>query len=163
MDDTTFLSRFAQWQSTLQETDLSKHEAWKYGTLCALYLEATAGQRRQLPHLVALEDTEAYENRLWNLIGYMRLVSEQITTSNDVYPLHLGLAAAAILEERLDFRDIIVSLAFLYQAAKRAGIDPAPHFKEVGDLARPETADFIRGFLRRSKREIKRMAEHFAS
>jgi hypothetical protein len=163
MDDSTFLSRYANWQSTLDEADYTEREELKYGALCALYLEATAEQRRQLPHMVAPEETEPYFYRFGHLIGYMRLVSERISTPNDFYPLRLGLAAAAILEERLDFRDVIVSLAFLYQAAKVAGIDPAPHFKEMGDMARPETARFMRGFLRRSKREIKWMAEHFAS
>ena len=44
----------------------------------------------------------------------------------------------------------------------RAGIEPDPLFREVGGLARPETEEFIRGFLERDEAEIEQMVETFS-
>jgi hypothetical protein len=56
----------------------------------------------------------------------------------------------------------MVSLAFLHHAARRVGIDPDPHFREVAGLARPETERFMRGFLERDEAEIEEMVEAFS-
>lgn len=92
----------------------------------------------------------------------MRRVASSITSEDDISHLRKGLAAAAILQEREDYRDIIVSLAFLHCAARRAGINPEPFFQEVSGLARPETGEFIRGFLERNKADIEQMVEDFS-
>src|SRR5919205_3779728 len=128
----------------------------RFDALCALYLEANEVQRAQIPALFAREEsTRAYgriadwiasreraRNDLSNLIFYMRRVASSIGSEGDTSRLRLGLAAAAILQEREDYRDIIVSLAFLHHAARRAAIDPNPYFREVAALARPETGQF---------------------
>ena len=92
----------------------------------------------------------------------MRRVASSMGPGDDASRLRLGLAAAAILQEREDYRDIIVSLAFLHHGARRAGIDPDPFFREVADLARPETGEFIRGFLERDEADIERLVEAFS-
>ena len=89
----------------------------------------------------------------------MRRVASAIGSDADVPRLRRGLAAAAILQEREDYRDIVVSLAFLHRAARRAGIDPGRFFREVAGLARPETQEFMRGFLERDEADIGRMVE----
>ena len=90
----------------------------------------------------------------------MRRVASSIESDDDAQRLKLGLAAA-ILQEREDYRDIIVSLAFLHRAATQAGIDPDPHFLEVVSLARPETRQFIERFLDREEAAIGHMVETF--
>ncbi len=92
------------------------------------------------------------------VMEYMRRVSGTIKSTRDAQRLRLGLAAAAILEERSDYRDILASLASLHRAATGAGIDPAPYFEEVAALARPQTGRFIRDFLKRDGIDITEMA-----
>jgi hypothetical protein len=164
MDDEDFLKGFAEWEASLgpEREQYSEDDIAKYDALCSLYLEATPEQRRKLAHLFAPAGTKAGAYRRGYLFIYMRLVSERIKTPQDVHHLRLGLAAAALLEERWDTRDILVSLAFLHRAATQAGIDPAPYFKEIADTARPQTREFIRAFLRRSKRDIKELVDAFS-
>ncbi len=93
---------------------------------------------------------ERARNDLSNLILYMRRVASSITSEEDIWQLRQGLAAAAILQEREDYREIIASLAFLHGAARRAGINPEPFFQEVSGPARPETEEFIHTRLPRA-------------
>ncbi len=150
----------------------------RFDALCALYLEADRPQREQVAALFAREaeeSTRAYarvadwgasreraRNDLSNLIFYMRRVASSMGSGDAASRLRLGLAAAAILQEREDYRDIIVSLAFLHHAARRAGIDPDPFFLEAAGLARPETEEFISRFLERDEADIERMVEAFS-
>ena len=148
----------------------------RFDALCALYLEATEEQRTQVPALFAREEsTRAYvriaewrASREWArddlsaMIFYMRRVAGSIGLGDDAWRLRLGLAAAAILQEREDYRDIIVSLAFLHHAATRAGIDPEPSFLKVAGLATPETGRFIESFLERDEADIEHMVETFS-
>ena len=96
------------------------------------------------------------------MISYMRRAALSIDPGDDAWRLRLGLAAAAILQEREDYRDIIVSLAFLHHAGRRAGIDPDPFFRELAHLARPETEEFVVSFLERDEAEIENMGEAFS-
>ena len=56
----------------------------------------------------------------------------------------------------------MVSLAFLHHAARRAGIDPDPFFREVAALARPETEGVMRGFLEWDEADIEQLVETFS-
>jgi hypothetical protein len=149
----------------------------RFDALCALYLEADETQRVQISATFAPEEsTRAYHARIseWiasresarndlsNLIFYMRRVASSISSGDETSRLRLGLAAAAIVQEREDYRDIIVSLAFLHHGARRAGIDPDPIFREVAGLGRPETQEFIGSFLERDEAEIEQMVEAFS-
>lgn len=172
------------WLEMPGEGDLYPHHANPYpedlqdarfDALCALYLQANEEQRTQIPAILAREEsTRAYvrtadwissreraRNDLFNMTFYMRRVASSIRSDNDAQRLKLGLAAAAILQEREDYRDIIVSLAFLHRAATQAGIDPEPYFLEVASLARPETRQFIERFLDRDEADIGHMVETF--
>lgn len=130
--------------------------------------------RRYPPILACEESTRTYahiddwissreraRNDLFNLTFYMRRVPTLIESDDDAQRLKLGLAAAAILQEREDYRDIIVSLAFLHRAATQAGIDPEPYFLEVAGLAEAETGQFIKSFLERDEADIGHMVETF--
>ena len=148
----------------------------RFDALCALYLQADEKQRAQIPPILASEEsTRAYahledwissreraRDDLSNMILYMRRVARSIKSGDDTRRLRLGLAAAAILQEREDYRDIIVSLAFLHHAATRAGIDPEPPFLEVAALAQDETGRFIERFLERDSADIEQLVEDFS-
>jgi hypothetical protein len=185
MDDAEFEARLIAWLEMPGEGDPYPHHADPYpadlrdarfDSLCALYLQADRQQRPQIPALFAREEsTRAYarsaewassreraRNDLWGMIFYMRRAASSIKSSDDTWRLRLGLAAAAILQEREDYRDVIVSLAFLHRAARRAGIDPEPSFRGVGGLARPETERFMETFLERDEAEIEQLVEAFS-
>jgi len=185
MGDDAFEARLISWLDMPGEDDPYPHDADPYpadlrdarfDALCALYLQADEEQRMQIPAIFAREEsTRAYartadwissreraRNDLRSMIFYMRRVASSIRSSDDAWRLRLGLAAAAILQEREDYRDIIVSLAFLHRAARRAGIDPDPFFREVATLARPETGQFIETFLERDEADIEQMVETFS-
>jgi hypothetical protein len=185
MSDDEFEARLIEWLDMPGEDDPHPYYANPYPSdprdarfdaLCSLYLEADEVQRTQIPALFAREEsTRTYariadwidfrqraRNDLSNLIVYMRRVASSIRSGADTSRLRLGLAGAAILQEREDYRDIIVSLAFLHHAARRAGIDPDPFFREVAGLARAETEEFIRSFLEREVADIEQMIEAFS-
>jgi hypothetical protein len=185
MSDDEFEARLIEWLDMPGEGDPYPYYASPYpadprdarfDALCALYLEADEGQRTQIPAIFAPEKSprayariadwiasrESARNDLSNLIFYMRRVASSIKSGDDTSRLRLGLAAAAILQERDDYRDIIVSLAFLHHAARRAGIDPDPFFREVAGLARPKTKEFIHSFLERDEADIEQMVEAFS-
>jgi hypothetical protein len=184
MDDEVFEARLIGWLAMPGEGDPYPYHAHPYpadprdarfDALCALYLEADGAQRPQIPEIFAREEsTRAYariadwsasreraRNDLSGMILYMRRVASSIESSDHTWRLRLGLAAGAILQEREDDRDITVSLVFLHQAARRAGIDPESSFLEVAGLARDETGEFMRGFLARDEADIEQMVEAF--
>ncbi len=185
MSDDELQARLIEWLDMPGEGDPYPYYASPYpadsrdarfDALCALYLEGDEVQRAQIPTIFAPEEsTRAYariadwiasreraRNDLSNLIFYMRRVASSIRSSDDTSRLRLGLAAAAILQERDDYRDIIVSLAFLHHAARRAGIDAGQLFREVAGLARPETEEFISSFLERDEADIEQMVKAFS-
>ena len=148
----------------------------RFDALCALYLQADEKQRAQIPRHPRPRGEHAglrAYRRLENFTraGQRRPVQHDLLHAprgklhqirDHAWRLRLGLAAAAILQEREDYRDIIVSLAFLYQAATRAGINPEPPFLEVAGLAEAETGRFIERFLERDSADIEHMVEDFS-
>src|SRR5918997_272117 len=185
MRDDEFEAQLIEWLDMPGEGDPYPYHANPYpadprdarfDALCALYLEANGAQRVQIPSLFAREEsTRAYariadwsasreraRNDLSGLILYMRRVASSIGSGDDARRLRLGLAAGAILQEREDDRDIVVSLAFLHQAARRAGIDPKPSFLEVAGHVRPETGEFMRRFLKRDEADVEKLVDAFA-
>ncbi len=67
-----------------------------------------------------------------------------------------GLTAVAMIEaERVDWRDILVTLSLLNHAAERIGADANRLFRDAGRLSEPDVARLIDGFRRRSPQEKK--------
>jgi hypothetical protein len=159
MDDDEFLARVSKCDEELigHEEDCSRYECW-----CALYLEATPQQRLQLPGLFAPRDTGVFGDRLGYLTMCIRAVSKRIQSPEDVHPLRLGLAAAAILQEGIDSRDILISLSFLYIRAIDAGIDPIPYFKEASASSGPVTSRLINGLLSCGEATIREQYQQFS-
>ena len=185
MKDHEFEARLIGWLDMPGEGDPYPKDANPYpadlrdarfDAPCCLYLEADGAQRAQIPALFAREEsTRAYariaewiacgeraRNDPSSLISYMRRAALSIDPGDDARRLRPGLAAAAIPQEREDYRGIMVSLAFLHCAAGRAGIDPDPFFREVAHLARPETGEFVVSFPERDEAEIGNMVEAFS-
>ncbi len=191
MRDYDFVARLIGWLDMPGEGEPYPHDADPYPAdprdasfdcLCTLYLEADEAKRAQIAAHFARDAHAEHASPLpHRLLGSGSCAPARQRRPLQPDPLHappvlvdgLGqrchlapaagaLAAAAILHEREDYRDIMVSLAFLHHAARRAGIDPDPHFREVGGLARPETEEFMRGFLERDEAEIEEMVEAFS-
>ncbi|MET0646312.1 MAG: hypothetical protein ABW208_06795 [Pyrinomonadaceae bacterium] len=65
-----------------------------------------------------------------------------------------GLSAVAMVEqERVDYRDILVTLSLLHHSAARIGESPGKLFADAAALAEPGTAKLIRDFLKRPAKE----------
>jgi len=162
MDEATFMRRFNEWQSSLIEREqYDRTDMPKYDELCALYLEATPEQRKRLPPMIAPPETKEGNYQWGHLVAYMHWVSERIHNPEDVQHLRLGIAAAALAENPVDWRDNLGAYAVLHHAARKAGINPKPHFKEIADMANPEARSSIRAFLSRSKRDIDELVRPF--
>jgi hypothetical protein len=174
MDDDTFLARLADWEALPGDIHdegygLSPFPCpldTKFDALCALFLQADEQQRQMLPKLFKAEKSgrrgQSPYIRFDNLgLSYIRRLARSALPNGTGQTLRRGLAAAAIVQEYPDYRDIIISLAFLHLAARKAGIDPAPAFTEVAALARPETQAFLLDFLRRGNKSIDSMVQAF--
>ena len=80
---------------------------------------------------------------VWYLAEFARQQTQAIKTKSDNDSLVLGLAAAAILAEHSDPRDVIIWIDELYQAARNAGIaEPQVYFERVAALL-PERSKFV--------------------
>jgi hypothetical protein len=66
---------------------------------------------------------------------YVSRAADALAASGELVWLRRGLAAASILDVRLDPQDIQVSLGNLYRAAALTGLDPAPVFADVASLS----------------------------
>lgn len=174
MDDDAFLARLAEWEAmpasihddTYYASDFPGPLDAKFDTLCTLFQEGSDEQRPLLAELYAAEKAPKGSPfpylRLDNLgIHYARRLAKALAAGGDAALLRQGLLAIAIVQEQPDYRDIIISLAFLHLAARKAGLDPAPAFNTVAALARPETRTFLLDFLKRPTKEIDHMVAEF--
>jgi len=98
--------------------------------VCDAYLGADDGQRGAIRGAFNGKDRV-----LLALETYVSRAADALAASGDLAWLRRGLAAASILDVRLDPQDTQVSLGHLYRAAALAGIDPAPVFAEVASLS----------------------------
>ena len=98
--------------------------------VCDAYLLADDGQRGLI--------RGAFNGKDYVLLAletYVSHAADTLASSGDLAWLRRGLAAASILDVRLDPYDLLVSLGHLYRAAALAGGDPAPAFAEVAALS----------------------------
>ena len=98
--------------------------------VCLVYLRATPGQRERIRRMF-----DGKEIAVGYLTGYPSHAAEQIRSKRDEEWVLVGLAAASIQDNRVDFRDTYVALGDLYVSAFKAGIEPGIHFKRVGLLS----------------------------
>jgi len=108
--------------------------------LCLAYLQADSTQREQVRGVMAAQTALV----AW-LGRYVREVAERVQTAQDVDVLRIGLAALSIedysynphldAKARYDERHVYDSMARLYLAARRAGINAEPHLQAVAALS----------------------------
>jgi hypothetical protein len=98
--------------------------------MCAQYLVATPKERERCR--TAVSDKDAVQSFL---LGHVASCALRIRSPEDLGALRHGLAAASIENCATDYRDVLVALTKLFVSAERAGIDPVPHFREVGRLS----------------------------
>jgi hypothetical protein len=117
--------------------------------LCALYLRADQDQRLLMRD--SFEDKRRVRKYLHSYIGG-RAASRLRSTGENRW-LDLGLAAASICDQKVDWRDLLIALGKLWLAAEDAGIAPARHFSAVGRISSDEpvygrgsTRELLRGF-----------------
>src|SRR5262245_32999418 len=124
MEQEQFESRFNHWRSLPGEGDQAYHkEVWaNIGTspldariteISELYEEADSQQREVIKNYF-----DGKDDRVWELILYVRRVAVLISSDQDSKWLRLGITAALIEDARLDYRDLIVSLLLLRYAAE---------------------------------------------
>jgi hypothetical protein len=102
--------------------------------MCAEYLIASPAERERCRAAVSENDSvQSF------LLGYVATCADRIRSPEDLGPLRRGLAAASIENCATDYRDVFVALAKLFVWAERAGVDPVPHFREVGRLSSDAT------------------------
>lgn len=138
----------------------------KFTTLSMLYLESGAQQKKAVTQFFAsgsCADASSHSayGRFDNALIYMRRIARCVRTTADGLPLRLGLAAAAYTEGQVDGHDLLVSLAFLYYAAARAGIDPVPYFNVVAVTAGPQAGEALRAFLHCEAATARRIVQHY--
>ena len=169
MDEPAFARRIRVWRERVDAlADGPRYPADLdplFDDLCRIYLDALPDQRRSLPLLFA--DTEisprVFERTSdWvasraearrevdRLLGYIGRIVGRVRGPDDAWLVRHGLAAADILDQRPDYRDIILTLQTLYERARRVGIDPAPISEEIERKASPETSALLRSVRTRS-------------
>jgi hypothetical protein len=115
--------------------------------LCSIYLQAPARQRSNMREAIG-KDKDARRS----LACYIAMAIEEFYSTGQPTWLVRGLVAISIEDLRRDFRDSFGELGLLYQYAVRAGIDPTPYFRAVGDLSNPQVP--AHSFLTKSTRAI---------
>lgn len=116
--------------------------------LCSIYLGAHRRQRIAIRSL--FDDKRSLLNHLH---GYIGRSARLLESTRDRRWLRLGLAAASIVDRRVDWRDLLICLGDLYLAARRMHIRPGGHFQTVAKLSNPvgrhnerSTRDLLAGF-----------------
>ncbi|HLH60563.1 MAG TPA: hypothetical protein VKV20_02675 [Ktedonobacteraceae bacterium] len=174
MDSSSFQTQLVQWPMMpgdieAQDYFMSIYPApldVKLTALSMLYLAGSPRQQAQLRQFFASSKCSdcplqsAYA-RFDNALIYMRRIGRCIRTITDDSLLRFGLAAAAYTEGRVDRHDLLVSLAFLYHAAIRAGIDPVPAFDAIAATAGPQAQQALRAFLHCEASTVTRIVQHY--
>jgi hypothetical protein len=117
--------------------------------LCSLYPRSDPDQR------LRIRDSFGSKRRLRAYLhSYIggRAASRLRSTGASRW-LDLGLAAASICDQKVDWRDLLIALGKLWLAAEEKGIGPARHFSAVARISSDEpvhgqssTRELLRGF-----------------
>ena len=97
-----------------------------YQNFCVAFAKGDCSLRQKLHVLLA--DYPGIKN---NLVGFAYQCAEKLMETGDETWLRTGLAAIAMAERSMDYRDMLLVLAELYVVAEEAGLDPIPAFREV--------------------------------
>jgi hypothetical protein len=104
-----------------------------FGQLCDAYFAEPLPQWRAKTRAWVGANPDVI-NANWNFATQM---PELVRRTTDEQSLVRGLAAVSIDDMRSDFKDVQKTLERLWLAARKAGIDPAPHFARVAAVSNP--------------------------
>lgn len=102
------------------------------GELVAFFLTRSDEERDYLRKLV-----EARKSIDWFLFGAIVSATKRVESSRDPDVVRRGLAAAAILDNRADIRDLFIALGNLYLIACRVGLNAPVYFREAAEMSSP--------------------------
>jgi hypothetical protein len=100
--------------------------------LCSIYLKAGEDQRIRIR--AVFDDKESV---LKYLHSYIANKTRRLRLSGEKKWLRLGLAAASICDQRVDWRDLMICLGHLYMVARDAGFRPGYQFRAVARISNP--------------------------
>ena len=100
--------------------------------ICAFYIRADNAERERVR-----SDASRDEVLLEAVHKHVGWCTRQMISEPSVEWLRSGLAAIAIHDNRVDYRDVYVALGELYLASIRGGIQPSPELHRIGALANP--------------------------
>lgn len=147
--DPESLKEASQSASTPADVDVLDALHRRLDAVCEVYLETDNDGRLKLRAELAKRNTllnALHEHVAW--------CSKRLKEPSGQQYLRTGLAAIALHDNQLDFRETYVALAMLYVEAVKAGIQPSLDLYKIGSLASevsrtrwPE--DSTRNFLQR--------------
>jgi hypothetical protein len=147
--------RMPQVEATLQLLDSKQSNG--YGNLpipCAIDDEVHA----LVAHLVALDPAGRRDllSRMTQRHGYALLAFAERMAAlavREVRPelVDIGLSAAAISADLVDFRDALMVLSLLYRSAEKLGLDPSAAFAKVESFGNQYFDECIRRFPHRAE------------
>lgn len=114
-----------------------------------LYLEANEEQRLLIRG--SFENKKRLRKYLHSYVGGR--AAPHLRATGETRWLRLGLAAASIADQKVDYRDLLICLGALWLAAEDVGIAPARFFSSVARISSDEpvygsgsTRQLLRGF-----------------
>lgn len=122
--------------------------------LADLFMNATPRQRETIRSVVQ-------PRALSNLLTYIHRVSITLLQEHDTIWLQRALAAAVIIGERCDYRDLIVSLVIVRVAAERVGIDHVPHFNSCIEKYKPSSVEPYTNARDHRPSDVRDILRHF--
>ena len=110
---------------------------------CSGFAIQTEGQREAIRGAISMGE-------FYILMGFADRSAVFALREGDPAILQDGLTALAMIDgERIDFRDVLMSIALLNHSAERLQVDVAATFESAAALAEPRTAELLRSFVRR--------------
>ena len=117
--------------------------------LCDVYLDSDLEGRSDIREVFANQ-----REFRQTLLAYVFRAASALRREPSARWVRRGITAAAIEDQRLDYRDSIVGLIVLRWAAERVGLDPRPEFESLATAASERTGAMIRGIPTRSASEV---------
>lgn len=118
-------------------------------TVCKEYANSDDEMREKIRDSISMD--EFYE-----LLYFSKRASVFAVRENDVEWIVSGLTACTMIEiERIDYRDIYLSISLLYHAAARIEQDADHLFVKLAELSSKEVSGMITNFTKRSSKDLK--------
>jgi hypothetical protein len=121
-------------------------------SLCAIYVDINAAQRQEICHLL---NSKHYV--LNGINGYVSRNADLYRETKDSKWVGFALTSVIIEDGRTDYRDILMSLAYLYLTIVDVGeLDPYPQFQAAAEQANGSIRDMLAHFDEARAKELDR-------